>query len=110
MVEGDAGARKGLLNRGGDAIGVAIGGDGDGATVVDFDESGAYVLGDGVRVASLWHLTVLYVPPHRRLRPYVLRLRQAHLPRQSPAPTSHISTHASIYLSIFDLRSSISDL
>lgn len=77
VVESDAGAGERLLDSGGDARGVAVGGDGHGPTVVELGEGGADVLGDGVGIAALGHLAVLDVPPHRRLRPHVLRLRQA---------------------------------
>lgn len=64
VVEGDAGAGERVLNRSRDAIGVAVGGDGDGPTVIHLDESRTNVLGDGVGVADLGDLAVLYVPPH----------------------------------------------
>lgn len=89
MVKGDAGAGEGLLDGGGDAGGVSVGGNGDGTTVVDLDQGGTDVLRYGVRLAALGDLAVLYVPPHRRLRPRVLRLR---LRRLSPsAPGSHVA-------------------
>lgn len=64
VVEGNAGARKCLLNRRWDAIGVAVGGDVDGATIVHLDECPSNILGDGMRVTTLWNLAVLYVPPY----------------------------------------------
>ena len=76
VVEGDAGAGKRVLHRRGEAIGVAVGGDGDGAAVVHVHQRRAYVLGDRVRVETTRHLAVLYVPPHRYFRRRVLRLRR----------------------------------
>lgn len=64
MVEGDAGAGERVLHRRGDAIGVAVGGDGDGAAVVHLHKSRTYILRDGVSVADLRNLAILYVPPH----------------------------------------------
>lgn len=87
MIEGDAGAGERVLDRRGDAIGVAVGGDGDGAAVVHLHQRRAYILSDGVDVADLGHLAILYVPPHRRLRRHVLLLR--HVRR----PSVHISPH-----------------
>lgn len=87
MVEGDAGAGEGMLDDGSDASGVAVGGDGNGAAVVRANEGGAYVLRDGVGIASFRHVTVLYVPPHRRLRRRVLRLC---LRRRRSASSAHL--------------------
>jgi hypothetical protein len=101
VVEGDAGARERVLDGGRDALGVAVGGDGDGPAVVHLRERRAYVLGDRVRVAPFRHLAVLYVPPHRRLRPYVLRLRHrrrrsVHIPDHPRAQLIIILQHQSI--------------
>ena len=87
MVEGDAGAGEGMLDDGSDASGVAVGGDGNGAAVVRANEGGAYVLRDGVGIASFRHVTVLYVPPHRRLRRRVLHLC---LRRRRSASSAHL--------------------
>lgn len=75
MVEGDSGGGESLLDGGVDAVGVAVSGDRDGAAVVHFDKCGTDVLSDFVWVTPFRHLTVLYVPPHRRFRRYVLRFR-----------------------------------
>lgn len=77
MVEGDSSARKRVLYRGRDASGITIGGDGNRPRIVHLRKGGAYVLSDGVRIANFGDMTVLYVPPHRRLRRHVLRLRPA---------------------------------
>lgn len=77
MVESDAGAGEGVLGGGGNAVGVAVGGDGGGATVIHFIEGGTYVFGDVMGIAASRHLAVLYVPPHRRLR-LAVRLRLPH--------------------------------
>lgn len=82
MVEGDSGAGEGVLDGGGDLVGVAVGGDGDRTHVVHVRQRRAYVLRDQVRIAPLRHLAVLDIPPHRRLRLSVLPL-----PRY-PASTS----------------------
>lgn len=75
MVEGDSSAGECVLYRSGDAGGVAVGGDGDGAAVVHADECRADVLSDGVGIAAFRNMAVLDVPPHRRLGRRVLRLR-----------------------------------
>lgn len=75
VVEGDTGAGERVLHRGGDASGVAVGGDGDGAAVVHANEGGTDVLRDRVRIRTLGDVAVLDVPPHRYLRRGVLRLR-----------------------------------
>ena len=74
MVEGDAGAGEGLLNGRRNPKSVAVGGDGDGTTVVHLDESRANVPSYGVGIAALGDLTILYVPPDRRLHGGVLIL------------------------------------
>lgn len=74
MIQSDASTRKSLLNRIRNAIGIPISGNGDRATIVDFDEGRTDVLGDGVRITSLRDLTVLDVPPNRSLSPDVLGL------------------------------------
>ena len=76
VIERDAGAIERLLDGGGDSGGISVSGDGDGATVVHFDERGAYILRYGVGIAHLGHVTVLYIPPHRRLGLDVLLLRR----------------------------------
>lgn len=76
VIERDAGAVERLLDGGGDPGGVSVSGDGDGPTIVHLDERGANILRDGVGVAHLGHVTILYVPPHRRLRLHVLLLRR----------------------------------
>jgi hypothetical protein len=81
MVEGDAGAGEGVLHVVGDAAGVPVDGDGDGASVAGGGEGGAHVLGDAVRVAAARDLAVLDVPPDRGLRGRVLPHR-----RRQPAP------------------------
>jgi hypothetical protein len=83
MVEGDAGAGEGVLHEVGDAAGVPVGGDGDGAGVARGGEGGAHVLGDAVRVAAARDLAVLDVPPDRGLGGRVLPHR-----RRPPAPVS----------------------
>jgi len=98
VVEGDAGAGERVLDGGRDAVGVAVGGDGEGPAVVHLHERRAYVLRDRVRVAPLWHRAVLYVPPHRRLRPHVLRLR--HRRRRSAHIPNHPRAQLIIYYSI----------
>lgn len=77
MVESDAGAGESVLGGGRNAGGVAIGGDGNGPTIIHFDEGGAYVLGNRVGVAASGHLAVLYVPPNGRLGGGILRLHSA---------------------------------
>ena len=67
VVEGNAGAGVGVLDGGRDAVGVTIGGDGEGAGVVDADEGGGYVLSDGIGVVAFGNTTVVNVPPHRNL-------------------------------------------
>jgi hypothetical protein len=84
MVEGDAGAGEGVLHEVGDAAGVPVGGDGDGAGVARGGEGGAHVLGDAVRVAAAGDVAVLDVPPDRGLRDRVLPHRR----RRPPAPVS----------------------
>lgn len=64
MIEGDAGAIEGLLNRWRDLGSIPVGGDGDGPAVVQFDQRGANILRDRVRIGAPGHLAVLYVPPH----------------------------------------------
>lgn len=87
MVEGDAGAGEGVLDVVGDAVGVPIGGDGDGAGVAGGGEGGAHVLRDEVGVAVAGDLAVLDVPPHRGLHRCVLphspRRRQPRFRRRS---------------------------
>ena len=51
----------------GNAVGVAVGGDGDGADVVGVDEGGGNVLRDGVRVLAGRNVAVVNVPPDRNL-------------------------------------------
>jgi hypothetical protein len=104
VVEGDAGAGERVLYGGGDAVGVAVGGDGDGPTVHHLHERRAYVLRDRMRVAALRHLAVLYVPPNRCLGPHVLRLRHrrrrsAHIPNH-PLRAIILQQHKSITRSI----------
>lgn len=77
MVKSDAGARERVLYRRRDTVGVAVSRDRNRAAVVDLDKGGADVLSYGVGVGAFGNLTVLYVPPNRCLRPYILRLRQA---------------------------------
>lgn len=87
MVEGDSGAGESVLYSLGDARGVAVGGDGNGATVVHANEGGTDVLSDGVWLGALGNMAVFYVPPDRNLRRRVLCLRRvrtsAHLIRSS---------------------------
>lgn len=82
MVESDAGTGESLLNRRRDASCIAVGGYRDGPTVIHLDESGGYVLSNGVCITPPGHLTVLYVPPHRSFRVCVLRFRQTRLRRR----------------------------
>ena len=89
MIECDAGARESLLNRRGDAVGVAVGGDGNGPTIVELDQCGAYVLGDYVGFAPSGYLAVLYVPPSRRLRRAVLPFRRPTTTSTSAATLLH---------------------
>jgi hypothetical protein len=84
VVEGDAGAGEGVLHVVGDAAGVPVSGDGDGAGVAGGGEGGAHVLGDAVRVAAAGDVAVLDVPPDRGLRDRVLPHRR----RRPPAPVS----------------------
>lgn len=72
VVEGDAGAGEGVLDGVRDAVGVSVGGDGDGAGVAGGGEGGAHVLGDEVGVADAGDMAVLDVPPHRCLHRCVL--------------------------------------
>ena len=89
MVEGDSGAVESLLDVVGDAIGVSVGVEGgEGPTVAEVDQGGADVTGDGVGIAPTWHCAVLYVPPHRRLRPHVLLLCSSN---SFSSSTSHLS-------------------
>lgn len=87
VVEGDAGAREGVLDGVGDAVGVPVGGDGDGAGVAGGGEGGAHVLSDEVGVAVAGDLAVLDVPPHRglhrRVLPHSPRRRQPRFRRRS---------------------------
>lgn len=75
MIESNASTGERVLHRRGDPIGVAVGGDRDGTTVVHLDQGGADVLRYRVRVTVIRHLAVLYVPPHRRLRSHILLIR-----------------------------------
>ena len=75
MIESNPSTGERVLYRRGDSIGVAVGGDGDGTTVVHLDRGGADVLRYRVRVTVIRHLAVLYVPPHRRLRSHILLIR-----------------------------------
>ena len=72
VVEGDAGAGEGALDVVWDAVGVSVGGDGDGAGVAGGGEGGTHVLGDEVGVAAAGDMAVLDVPPHRCLHRCVL--------------------------------------
>jgi len=72
VVEGDAGAGEGVLDVVWDAVGVSVGGDGDGAGVAGGGEGGTHVLGDEVGVAAAGDMAVLDVPPHRCLHRCVL--------------------------------------
>jgi len=87
VVEGDAGAGEGVLDVVGDAVGVPVGGDGDGAGVAGGGEGGAHVLRDEVGVAVAGDLAVLDVPPHRglhrRVLPHSPRRRQPRFRRRS---------------------------
>lgn len=74
MVESDPGAGEGALDGVRDAGGVAIGRDGDWASIVHFDEGGAYVLGNRMGVAASRNVTVLYVPPNGGFGGCILRL------------------------------------
>jgi hypothetical protein len=76
VVEGDAGAGEGVLHVVGDAAGVPVSGDGDGAGVAGGGEGGAHVLGDAVRVAAAGDVAVLDVPPDRGLRDSILPHRR----------------------------------
>lgn len=67
---------QGLLNRRRDPSGIAVSGDEDGPTVVHISKRVGSVLSDRVQFASLRHLAILDVPPHRYLRLVVPRLRQ----------------------------------
>jgi len=86
VVEGDAGAGEGVLDVVWDAVGVSVGGDGDGAGVAGGGEGGTHVLGDEVGVAAAGDMAVLDVPPHRCLHRCVLphnrRRRPPRLRRQ----------------------------
>lgn len=87
VVEGDAGAGEGVLYVVGDAVGVPVGGDGDGAGVAGGGEGGAHVLRDEVGVAVAGDMAVLDVPPHRglhrRVLPHSPRRRQPRFRRRS---------------------------
>jgi hypothetical protein len=85
VVEGDAGAGEGVLDGVGDAVGVSVGGDGDGAGVAGGGEGGTHVLGDEVGIAAAGDLAVLDVPPHRGLHRCVFRHSRR---RRPPAPVS----------------------
>lgn len=74
MIEGNAGARKGMRNMRRDGIDVAEGGDGEGTAVARLLQGGEDA-GDGVGVTPSWDMAVLYVPPYRRLRHGVRRRR-----------------------------------
>lgn len=74
VIKGDPCTGESLLDQGRNASGVSVGGDRDRAAVIKLREGGAYVLGDRVSIAPLRDLTVLDVPPHRRLGLHVLRL------------------------------------
>lgn len=91
MIKGDPGTGESLLNRGRNARGVSVGGDRDGAAVIELREGGAYVLGNRVRITPLRDLTVLDIPPHRRLRHHVLRLSRAAVHCQ-PDPAANRTT------------------
>lgn len=95
MIESNASTGERVLHRRGDPIGVAVGGDRDGTTVVHLDQGGADVLRYRVRITVLRHLAVLYVPPHRRLRSHVLSLRSRRHGRRHGGGhgSGHISSH-----------------
>lgn len=82
MVEGDAGAGEGVLDGAGDAVGVSVGGDGDGAGVSGGGEGGAHVLGDEMGVAVAGDMAVLDVPPHRGLHRRILPHSRRRRPRR----------------------------
>ena len=80
MVEADAGGGKRCQDGRGDAGGVAVGGDRDGARVPRGGERGDEVVGDAVRVAAAArHRALVDVPPHRRLRGRRRRRRRSAL-------------------------------
>lgn len=93
MIKRYAGAGEGVLDGGGEAIGVAVGGDGKRTKVVQVDEGRAYVLGNGVRVESFGDLAVFYIPPHRCLCPRILTLCCCSSSSSSSTRLSVISTH-----------------
>ncbi|TQD82903.1 hypothetical protein C1H46_031567 [Malus baccata] len=64
-----------MLNKIKDVVGVAVGGDGDGPTIIHLHEGRTDVLGDGIGIVDFRDLAVLYVPPHRHFGVHVLRLR-----------------------------------
>jgi len=69
VVEGNAGGRKRVLNVRGDASGVTVRRNGKWAMEVGVEESGGYILSDGISVVEVsWDLTVFYVPPNGYLR------------------------------------------
>lgn len=67
VVEGDTGGREGVLDRGGDAIGITEGGDGEWSAISDLSESGGDVLSNSVGIAAFGDGAVLDVPPDRCL-------------------------------------------
>lgn len=94
MIKGDPRTGEGLLDRRRNARGVPVGGDWNRAAIIELREGGAYVLGDRVRITPLGDLAVLDVPPDRRLRLHVLRLRRAgaaHVPA-----AAHCRMHPSV--------------
>lgn len=91
VIERNSGTVEGLLNGGRDFIGVAIGGDGNRPTVVHFHQCWTYILRYSVCVETLGYVTVLYVPPHRRLRHRVLTFCPSyyHLRRRRSSISGH---------------------
>ena len=76
MIETDSSTREGSLNGRGNAIGVAIGGNGDWSMIVHLHQCRIYILSDCMGVASPGHLTILYIPPHRCFCRLVLRFHR----------------------------------
>lgn len=110
MVEGDASAGEGVLDAGKDLVGVAVGGDGDRASVIQVRQRRAYILRNDVGVEPLRHMAVLDVPPDRSLRLSVLPLPQSSSPSGRARRSHHRSISkidpAPLSLSLFSLSAS----
>lgn len=72
VIEGDASAGEGLLDSSRDVTSISISPDGNRALVVHLRQPRSNVLSDEVWIASSGNLTVLDIPPHRRLRLRIL--------------------------------------